>query len=77
MAKLTLEFNLPEERSEADLALSAGKLNSIIYDWEQQLRAIVKYGDSKLTSEAQLEVVTELRRRWHDLLKEHEHDPYG
>ena len=41
--KGTLEFNLPEEQSEFDLANNASKYYSVLWDLDQYLRNFVKY----------------------------------
>lgn len=38
-----LEFNLPEEQSEFDLANNASKYYSVLWDLDQYLRNFVKY----------------------------------
>ncbi len=43
MPKAILEFNLPEERSDFCVASRAGKWFSAIYDFDQWLRAKLKY----------------------------------
>jgi len=47
--KVTLEYNLPEEKSELTSALSAGDLKSMLWCYSQWLRTQVKYSqDDKL-----------------------------
>lgn len=41
--KAILEFNLPEEQSEFDLANNASKYYSVLWDLDQYLRNFVKY----------------------------------
>lgn len=43
MPKVILEFTLPEEKSEADIALNAGKYSLCIWDIEEHLRKELKY----------------------------------
>jgi hypothetical protein len=40
-----LKFNIPEERDEFTLATKAGGLYSVLWDLDQYLRSIHKYGD--------------------------------
>lgn len=47
MSKLILTFKMPEERSEANLALGAGKLHSVCYDISQYARSLRKYEERK------------------------------
>jgi hypothetical protein len=41
--KATLEFNLPEDQAEYDMAINAPKFYKIIWDMKQELRSKVKY----------------------------------
>lgn len=49
--KVTLEFNLPEEEEEFDLACKAGKMASALYEIGQALRGAEKYGPDMKASE--------------------------
>ena len=53
MAKGTLEFTLPEEQQEFDLAQAGGELAAAVSDLDQKLRALHKHGFSQkpLTAE--------------------------
>ena len=44
--KAILEFNLPEDQEEYDLATKAGKLHSTLWDFSQWLRGKIKYENS-------------------------------
>ena len=41
--KVTLEFNLPEERTEAELAMASGELYSTLRQVDQILRTCLKH----------------------------------
>jgi hypothetical protein len=44
MPKVTLEFNLPEEKSEYETTIQAGAMHSIIWDLDNHiLRSAIKY----------------------------------
>jgi hypothetical protein len=43
MPKATIQYNLPEEQSEFDLANNASKYYSVLWDLDQYLRNFVKY----------------------------------
>jgi hypothetical protein len=43
--KATLEFNLPEDQSEYDMAINGQKFYTVIWDMKQHLRGKVKHGD--------------------------------
>ena len=45
MPKATLEFSLPEEQAEFEMACAAGKLASVLDDVRQELRSKLKHGD--------------------------------
>ena len=47
MPKVTMEFNLPDEQSEFELAQNAGKMHSSLWDMYQFLRADSKHGEGK------------------------------
>lgn len=42
--KATLEFNLPEDRPEHDLALMGGQMHSALLEIQEILRQATKYG---------------------------------
>ena len=70
MPKATLEFNLPEEQDEFDLANNARKYHSVIWDLDQYLRNCVKYpteGAPELLTNTMSQVRDEL---W-ALMKQH------
>jgi hypothetical protein len=55
--KATLEFNLPEEQPEFDLATSAGRMHSALWDFSQWLRSQYKYTELPEAESAYLEKV--------------------
>lgn len=44
---VTLEFELPDDKTEFQLAVHAGNMYSTLYDVAQQLRNAVKYGSAE------------------------------
>lgn len=56
--KVTLEFNLPEEREEYEQAINAGKFEGIVDRARQYVRARLKY--EELTNE-QIEVLEKVQ----------------
>lgn len=44
MAKVTISFNLPEEREEFNQASNAGKMYSTLLEFGNYLRNVEKYG---------------------------------
>jgi len=51
MVKATLEFNLPEESNEHRMAIDGNKWHLVLWDVDQQLRSIVKYGEDEKKAE--------------------------
>ena len=47
MPKVTIEYNLPEEQDEFEIANNASKYYSVIWDLDQYLRNFVKYPSDK------------------------------
>jgi hypothetical protein len=65
MSKVILEFDIPEETAEANLALKGGAYFVVLHDLDQKLRDITKYennpfGGGKATKE-QIELAEKLR----------------
>lgn len=61
--KAVLEFTLPEEKEEFELASKAGLYCSALWDIGQFLRSKEKYGSDALTKE-QLELLQEIRAKF-------------
>ncbi len=70
-----LDFNLPEEQSEFQLAVNAAKLHSVLWELDQYLRAKVKYAQEE---DNDIEVATyDKVRTWlHNELSGHNIDLY-
>jgi len=49
--KMILEFNLPEDQSDANRALNVNSLYSAIVDYNQKLRNIIKHSDNEVEVE--------------------------
>lgn len=62
--KATLEFNLPEDTNEHNLAINAGNLASALYTIENHIRCRLKYNDD--LSEETIKELKEIR----DLISE-------
>lgn len=62
--KAILEFSLPEEEGEHQLALDGGKWQSACFDFDQWLRGIIKHTDRETIS------VQEVRDKLWDELKD-------
>lgn len=72
MPKLTLEYDTFEEREDYETALNGWKYRIILWDFDQTLRAIVKYGaaNGKTYDEKQCALIDELRDELWELLNE-------
>ena len=73
--KAILEFNLPEDKVDFDLALQGGDWKHVCWEMDQYLRKRVKY-DEGLTEE-QLEVYEDMRGEFWRMMKENNVDLYA
>lgn len=62
-----LTFSLPEEQEEFELAQSAGKLHTVLWELDQYLRSEIKYKEHK---GPHLRCLEELREKLHGLMAE-------
>ena len=58
--KATLEFNLPEEATEYEMANQAADMFSVISSLEERLRSFQKYGHEFKTADEAVEVIRSL-----------------
>jgi hypothetical protein len=68
-----LEFNLPEERDEFDLAINGWKYKSVLAEFDNYLRSKVKYAE---LSEEQYQIFEEIRTELWNMLKDAEITPF-
>ena len=71
--KAILEFNLPEDQDEYKLASSAGQMHGVLWQLDQYLRSIVKYGViDPLSGDDKIDQIaaTSIREHLHLLLSE-------
>ena len=73
--KAILEFNLPEDKVDFDLALQGSDWKHVCWEMDQLLRKRVKY-DEGLTEE-QLEVYEDMRGEFWRMMKENNVDLYA
>lgn len=73
MAKLILQYDLLEERDQADMAIHGAKAYNTIYEIMQHIRKYRKYGISdqeiKLSNQ---EFVDKLERELYDIINDNE-----
>jgi len=75
MGKIILEFDSFEEKIEAQNALDGGSWKALVNEFDQELRAVTKYGGSLLdpkneASEIEIDVCSKLREILRDKLNE-------
>ena len=63
--KATIEYNLPDDQHEYDLANSASDMYNALFEINEKLRSLHKYGD--LNGE-QWEMVDKIYQDFHDIL---------
>ena len=67
--KATIEFNLPEDKYEYDLANKSSSLLSCLIELEMEIKKLYKYEDLKKN---QLEIVEKIREKFYEILQENE-----
>ena len=75
MGKIILEFDSFEEKADAQNALDGGGWKALVNEFDQELRAVTKYGGSLLdpkneASEIEIDVCSKLREILRDKLNE-------
>lgn len=68
--KAILEFNLPEENGDFELAVNASKWCSVCWELEQYLRSKTKYAPDSMSNEV-YEALNETRDKLRELLIEY------
>lgn len=69
--KAILEFNLPEDQHEYEVAIQASKVQSFLWDFSQQLRSWYKYHHAFKDADDALE---KIREEFYNLLSQHNID---
>jgi len=67
--KATLEFNLPDDQHEFDLAVQSGNMYAALWDISQELRTMWKYKEYQ--SEEEYALVDSIRDKFYEILNEH------
>jgi hypothetical protein len=72
VGKIILEFDSDEEKDEARMALDGYKWRGIVWDLDQELRKITKYGymDNREATTEEVEAAEKLREELRRLLEE-------
>ena len=66
--KATLEFNLPEDQIDFDLAVNGTKAQSALWEMDQYLRNELKYSDDR--SSEDLKLLQEVRDQLREIMFE-------
>ena len=72
MGKIILEFDSDEEKDDARTALDAYKWKGVVWDLDQKLREITKYGyvGKVEATEQEMELAEKLRTTLREILEE-------
>lgn len=68
MPKVTLQFNLPEEKQDAEVAQKAWDLVIVLSEMDNYLRAINKYGHEDFKDPSSCEAAQKIRDKLWELL---------
>lgn len=73
MGKIILEFDSEEERDDARTALDGYRWRGAVWDLDQELRKIVKYGriDNREATSEEVEGADKLREKLREILEEY------
>lgn len=66
--KATLTFNLPEDRNEYAMANNASAMYSALWDIQQKLRSLDKYGIEEHYGQTKEELVSKLRQEINEII---------
>jgi len=67
--KAILEFNLPDDQTEFDLAISSNKFWNVLYELDQELRTKTKYASDDLPQD-KYDAYQEVRNLLRELMSE-------
>jgi predicted nucleotidyltransferase len=67
--KATLEFNLPEDQADFDLAIQGGNMYCALWDISQELRTLYKYEE---LDEKEWAMVERIRDKFYEILDENQ-----
>lgn len=63
--RVTIEFDLPEEGADAEMAMAAREMYSVLWDVDQRLRSFIKHGGNATeTAEACRREMADIIGRW-------------
>ena len=67
--KATLEFNLPDDQNEFDMAVQSGNMYAALWDISQELRTLWKYEELK---QEEWDMVERIRNKFYEILDENQ-----
>ncbi|NDB83278.1 MAG: hypothetical protein EB127_11200 [Alphaproteobacteria bacterium] len=67
--KATLEFNLPEDKYEWENAVNANQMMRALWDINDELRKLWKYGE---LNDQQFEMVEQIREKFNEIINENQ-----
>ena len=67
--KATLEFNLPEDKYEWENAVNADRMMRALWDINDELRKLWKYGE---LTDHQFEIVEQIREKFNEIINENQ-----
>jgi len=70
--KVKMIFDLPDDQEEFSMAANAGKMNIVLFDFDQWLRSQIKYSDDSKASKH--DIMQDCRDKLYDLLRENNID---
>jgi hypothetical protein len=65
--KAVLEFNLPEDDHEFEMATSGSKFHSVLWDMDQYLRSKIKYAPDDMSDDT-LNTLEQCRSQLHEFM---------
>ena len=68
--KVTLHFNLPEEKSEYVLVNKSSDMYCILWNFDQWLRSEIKYGSDKFTPDER-DVLDKVRKKLYEIFDDY------
>jgi hypothetical protein len=70
--KIKMIFDLPDDEEDFSMAANAGKMNIVLFDFDQWLRSQIKYSEDIKASKH--DILQDCRDKFHELLRENNID---
>jgi len=74
MGKIILEFDSIEEKDEARFAIEGANWYTVVWDFDQYLRAITKYGvfENKATTDKEINMAEKIREKLREIVNDYD-----